>query len=139
MKHLMFLSGKRPTLETLDFAFYIGSTSTFIYFDFNLLDLGFRFFSRQPHSAGSQRQKELANEINRTWQDYGFAVEMPEYDVLLSIPDENNPDYIKVVNATGKIMLRETFVTQVSFFCNRNVEVPCLFMHLSAIGSCQVS
>ena len=41
---------------------------------------------------------------------------MPEYDVLLSIPDENNPDYIKVVNGTGKIMLKETFVTQVSFF-----------------------
>ena len=29
----MFLSDERPTLETLDFAFYIGSTPTFLYFD----------------------------------------------------------------------------------------------------------
>ena len=32
----MFLSDKGPTLETLDFTFHIGSTSTFLYFDFYL-------------------------------------------------------------------------------------------------------
>ena len=32
----MFLSDDRPTLKTLDFAFYIGSTPTFLYFDFYL-------------------------------------------------------------------------------------------------------
>ena len=34
----MFLgiADEGPTLETLDFAFYIGSTSTFLYFDFHL-------------------------------------------------------------------------------------------------------
>ena len=30
----MFLSDERPTLETIDFAFYIGTTPTFLYFDF---------------------------------------------------------------------------------------------------------
>ena len=29
----MFLSDEGPTLETLDFAFHIGSTPTFLYFD----------------------------------------------------------------------------------------------------------
>ena len=29
----LFLSDEGPTLETLDFAFYIGSTPTFLYFD----------------------------------------------------------------------------------------------------------
>ena len=29
----MFLSDEGPTLETLDFTFYIGSTPTFLYFD----------------------------------------------------------------------------------------------------------
>ena len=29
----MFLSDERPTLETLDFTFYIGSRQTFLYFD----------------------------------------------------------------------------------------------------------
>ena len=32
----MFLSDERPTLETLDFTFYIGSTPTFLYFDLYL-------------------------------------------------------------------------------------------------------
>ena len=30
---LMFLSDEGPTLETLDFAFYVGSTPTFLYLD----------------------------------------------------------------------------------------------------------
>ena len=32
----MFLSDEGATLETLDFAFHIGSTQTFLYFDFYL-------------------------------------------------------------------------------------------------------
>ena len=43
--HSMFLSDEWPTLETLDFAFYIGSTPTFLYFDFYLnTDLYFNLF-----------------------------------------------------------------------------------------------
>ena len=30
----MYCSDEGPTLETLDFAFYVGSTPTFLYFDF---------------------------------------------------------------------------------------------------------
>ena len=33
MYQVLFLSDEGPTLETLDFAFYIGSTPTFLYFD----------------------------------------------------------------------------------------------------------
>ena len=32
----MFLSDEGPTFKTLDFAFYIGSTPTFLYFDLYL-------------------------------------------------------------------------------------------------------
>ena len=32
----MFLSDEGPTLKTLDFTFYIGSTPTFLYFDLYL-------------------------------------------------------------------------------------------------------
>ena len=35
--NFMFLSDEGPMLETLDFAFYIGSTPTFLYFDFYLM------------------------------------------------------------------------------------------------------
>ena len=34
--NFMFLSDEGPMLETLDFAFYIGSTPTFLYFDLYL-------------------------------------------------------------------------------------------------------
>ena len=34
--HFMFLSDEGPTFKTLDFAFYIGSTPTFLYFDLYL-------------------------------------------------------------------------------------------------------
>ena len=61
--------------------------------------------------AGSQRQRDLAEHIAENWRMYGFdAVEMPEYKVPLSLPQENNPNKVEVVvngtiahTITGKI------------------------------------
>ena len=61
--------------------------------------------------AGSQRQRDLAEHIAENWRTYGFdAVEMPEYKVPLSLPQENNPNKVEVVvngtiahTITGKI------------------------------------
>ena len=36
MPFVLFLSDEGPTLETLDFAFHIGNTPPFLYFDFYL-------------------------------------------------------------------------------------------------------
>lgn len=43
---------------------------------------------------------------------------MPEYDVLISTSDENNPDYIKVVNDEGKTLVNHTFITKVGLLNN---------------------
>ena len=63
--------------------------------------------------AGSKRQKDLADEIKKKWSDYGLDVDMPEYEVLLTVPDENNPDYIQVVDDQWAVLFNYTFVTQV--------------------------
>ena len=41
----MFLSDEGPSLETLDFTFYIGSTPTFLYFDLHLRNFILRNFN----------------------------------------------------------------------------------------------
>ena len=64
-----------------------------------------RFFSEKPHVAGSPRQKELADELEKRWKDYGFdKVEKPEYKALLSFPDTENPTRITIKYKNGSII-----------------------------------
>lgn len=64
-----------------------------------------RFFSEKPHVAGSPRQKELADELEKRWKDYGFdKVEKPEYKALLSFPDTENPTRITIKYKNGTII-----------------------------------
>ena len=73
-----------------------------------------RLFSEKPHIAGSPRQKKLADILKQRWEDYGFdKVEMPEYKVLLSFPQKDNPNTVTlfngstiVFNITGKEKVR---------------------------------
>ena len=49
--------------------------------------------------AGSKRQHDLAMYLADKWRTYGFdEVEMPEYKVLLSLPQEDKPNKVEVVN-----------------------------------------
>ena len=75
----------------------------------------FRFFSSKPHVGGSQRQKELAHHIASKWRQYGFdEVEMPEYQVLLSLPQEDQPSTVEVVT-NGLVDYTITGRIEVSF------------------------
>ena len=58
-----------------------------------------RFLTSEPHMAGSKRQHDLAMNLADKWRTYGFdEVEMPEYKVLLSLPQEDKPNKVEVVN-----------------------------------------
>lgn len=58
-----------------------------------------RFFTSEPHMAGSKRQRDLAVYLADKWRAYGFdEVEMPEYKVLLSLPQEDKPNTVKVIS-----------------------------------------
>ncbi|KAL9966684.1 hypothetical protein ACROYT_G024796 [Oculina patagonica] len=63
------------------------------------LEKEFRLFTSEPHIAGSKRQDALINHIATKWREYGFdKVEIPEYQVLLSMPQEDQPNTVEVLN-----------------------------------------
>lgn len=48
--------------------------------------------------AGSKRQRDLAVHLSEKWRIYGFdEVEMPEYKVPLSLPQEDKPNKVEVI------------------------------------------
>lgn len=54
--------------------------------------------------GGSERQHELAIDLAEKWRMYGFdVVEMPEYKVPLSLPQEDKPNKVEVINNNGTI------------------------------------
>ena len=71
----------------------------------------YREFSKQPHIAGSPRQRQLADKLAANWTAFGFdKVEKPQYQVILSFPQPNKPNRVAIVengtviyDITGKI------------------------------------
>lgn len=48
--------------------------------------------------GGSKRQQDLAENLAEKWRKYGFdVVEMPEYKVPLSLPQEDKPNKVEVI------------------------------------------
>ncbi|XP_031569805.1 N-acetylated-alpha-linked acidic dipeptidase 2-like [Actinia tenebrosa] len=65
------------------------------------------YLTKFPHIAGSKRNNELAREIARRWEHYGFdKVELARYDILLSLPDPNNPSSVSIVDNEGRTRLQ---------------------------------
>ena len=64
-----------------------------------------RYFSEEPHLAGSPRQLALAIELEKRWKEYGFDhVEKPEYKALLSYPNTTHPTRITIKYTNGTII-----------------------------------
>ena len=62
--------------------------------------LYFRYLSAKPHVAASPRNNELADEYERRFKDYGFdEVEKLTYNVLLSYPNRNKPNYAYILDS----------------------------------------
>ena len=77
--------------------------------------LACRFYSKEPHLAGGDRQRQLAFKLAETWRGYEFdEVEIPKYKVLLSYPEENNPNTISVVSENGTSV--KNFTEQLKVF-----------------------
>ncbi|XP_048579840.1 glutamate carboxypeptidase 2 isoform X2 [Nematostella vectensis] len=63
-----------------------------------------RYFTNRPHVTGSQVSRNHTDIFIRLWREYGFEVEVPEYQVLLSYPEEDNPNTVTLFNsATGQV------------------------------------
>ncbi|XP_067681222.1 N-acetylated-alpha-linked acidic dipeptidase 2-like [Haliotis asinina] len=64
-----------------------------------------RYLTLNPHVAGSQTNLDLANWIKDKWMEWGFDdVKLTPYDVLLSFPDADNPNVVRVLNDTGGVV-----------------------------------
>ena len=58
-----------------------------------------RYFTSQPHVGGSKEQDALINHIATKWREHGFDdVETPKYQVLLSMPQEDQPNTVEILN-----------------------------------------
>lgn len=69
------------------------------------LEGNLKYFSEKPHIAGSPRQKELADELERRFKEYGFdKVEKPEYHALLSKPDLIKKTRITIKYKNGTVI-----------------------------------
>ncbi|XP_066555370.1 N-acetylated-alpha-linked acidic dipeptidase 2 [Amia ocellicauda] len=70
-----------------------------------------RKFTLLPHLAGTEQNLRLAKHIRDEWLQFGLdSVEIVPYDVLLSYPNESNPNYISIIDNLGK----EIFNTSLS-------------------------
>uniref|UniRef100_A0A5F8GJI7 glutamate carboxypeptidase II n=1 Tax=Monodelphis domestica TaxID=13616 RepID=A0A5F8GJI7_MONDO len=59
-------------------------------------------FTRIPHLAGTEQNLDLAKQIQFQWKEFGLdSVELTHYDVLLSYPNETNPNYISIIDEDG--------------------------------------
>lgn len=71
-----------------------------------LLTSGFLFYSssftKLPHLAGTEQNLLLAKKIQGQWKEFGLdSAELVNYDVLLSYPNEKQPNYISVIDDQG--------------------------------------
>ena len=56
-----------------------------------------RYFSKEPHLAGSKRNNDLAQDIAKKWKEYGFdQVEMARYDVLMTSPRKDMKSKVEI-------------------------------------------
>ncbi|XP_068786627.1 N-acetylated-alpha-linked acidic dipeptidase 2 isoform X2 [Struthio camelus] len=61
-----------------------------------------RSFTKFPHLAGTEQNLFLAKQIQGQWKEFGLdSAELVHYDVLLSYPNETQPNYISVIDDQG--------------------------------------
>ena len=73
-----------------------------------------RYLSAKPHVAASPRNNELANEYERRFNAYGFdEVEKLTYNVLLSYPNQSQPNYAYIMNNTNGVNFRTKFMEDI--------------------------
>ncbi|CAL1283680.1 unnamed protein product [Larinioides sclopetarius] len=66
-------------------------------------------YSLEPHVAGSSIDRHFAKNIKSEWLKHGMdSVEIAEYNVLLSYPDKERSNIVKIVNQNSDILSIES-------------------------------
>ncbi|CAF5163578.1 unnamed protein product, partial [Rotaria sp. Silwood1] len=74
----------------------------------NLKDL-----TSRPHLADLPEDLESAEVIEQRWKTDGLQVTKPKYNVLLSYPDNNNPNRVTLTNIDGMVIFQTSGVEPV--------------------------
>ncbi|CAF4187447.1 unnamed protein product, partial [Rotaria sordida] len=74
----------------------------------NLKDL-----TSRPHMAGLPEDLESAQVIEQRWKSDGLQVTKPKYNVLLSYPDNNNPNQVTLISDNGMAIFQTAGVEKI--------------------------
>lgn len=79
----------------------------------------YRFLTKEPHIAGSERNNQLASFIADQWRSFSDYIKVHEkkYDVLLSVPTE--AAVVNLYNSQGNLE-HECKTTEDAFFKEEN-------------------
>ena len=72
-----------------------------------------RYLSAKPHVAASPRNNELASEIERRFKSYNFEVDKLTYNVLLSYPRRDKPNYGYILDEKNATQFRTQFIEDI--------------------------
>uniref|UniRef100_A0A8C3S6J8 N-acetylated alpha-linked acidic dipeptidase 2 n=1 Tax=Chelydra serpentina TaxID=8475 RepID=A0A8C3S6J8_CHESE len=62
----------------------------------------FSSFTKFPHLAGTEQNLHLAKQVQAQWKEFGLdSAELVHYDVLLSYPNETQPNYVSIIDDQG--------------------------------------
>ena len=77
-----------------------------MYFEFRASEILLcRKLTELPHIAGSDTNRDLAMDIYKEWSGYGFdSVEVINYTVLLSYPNKDKPNSLRLKDSSGAIL-----------------------------------
>ena len=79
----------------------IGKVAIYVY----CCNIIVRKLTELPHLAGSDNSRDLAMDIYKEWLNYSFdSVEVVNYTVLLSYPDQDNPNSLKLKDSGGAVL-----------------------------------
>uniref|UniRef100_A0A8C8BGN6 Aminopeptidase NAALADL1 n=1 Tax=Otus sunia TaxID=257818 RepID=A0A8C8BGN6_9STRI len=83
-----------------------------------------RSFTKLPHLAGTEQNLLLAKQIQGQWKEFGLdSAELVHYDVLLSYPNETQPNYISVIDDQGNEVIFLMIKLQL---CKTSLKKQCL-------------
>ncbi|XP_012946196.1 putative N-acetylated-alpha-linked acidic dipeptidase [Aplysia californica] len=63
-----------------------------------------RVLTEQPHIAGRRRDFELVDMLRTRFQESGLHVQVTPYDVLLSYPNDDTPNSLRLLDNTSTVM-----------------------------------
>lgn len=88
----------------------------------------FRYFSREPHFASSERNNDLAGDIAAKWRSYGFhQVEMAKYRVLMNFPYKDlKRNKVEIRRNHNEVVFKSQPVEKASVSCYKQYSVTSL-------------